>query len=164
MNIPQRFSEAAFRRYEPTIVIVMTNWPLVQTFDPAPLSAETFANRLRDSMRSLMDYGWKTDINTGRFIELRAEISVRIRNDGRVIVGPRLTPITFTNETTPEANNTVFKVTAPPPAVIQALFTLLHNRLITQVIVVEPNEIVINEYAEGFDVAVIRKGDHLIIV
>lgn len=58
----KRLLEENFRRYEKAIAHVLANWPTKVTFNPAPFSVETFACRLRDAMKSMIDYEWKSTL------------------------------------------------------------------------------------------------------
>jgi len=61
INLPSRFQERTFRQYEPSIALVVTNWPQATRFTPRN-SVETFAARFRDSCRSFQQNHWKSEL------------------------------------------------------------------------------------------------------
>lgn len=58
-NLPARFSEQYFRRYEPYIAKIVSTWPRPIDFQIVG-SVTTFACRLRDAMKSLSEHKWTT--------------------------------------------------------------------------------------------------------
>lgn len=108
-QLPPRFTEASFRRYEGAISTVIASWPKAITFDTMPLRPVTFACRLRDAMRSLSEHSWMTDIDLVRFQMLYPFIVVR-EADGKVVVGGR-------EETKPAAQSVGRVIPAISPGV-----------------------------------------------
>lgn len=53
-----RFSEAAFRRFEPTLIAIVEAWPNPTCALPGVLSIETFTHRFRDAMNGFLMGGW----------------------------------------------------------------------------------------------------------
>lgn len=59
--LPARFSEGMFRRYEDSIAKIIEVYPSIVVMEPNNLSSETVAARLRDAIRSVATYQWRTD-------------------------------------------------------------------------------------------------------
>ena len=89
-EIPPRFAEAAFRRYEPYITHAMHVLPSefdIHCREVLGLSPETVSARLRDAMRSLKMYNWQTTINMIKFNELYGQIEVARKDvDSGIVV------------------------------------------------------------------------------
>jgi len=68
-NLPARFSEPYFRRYEDHIDTIVNLWPKPVDFTVQG-SVTTFACRLRDAMRSLHENNWTTKINRQVFNQI----------------------------------------------------------------------------------------------
>ena len=66
-DLPYRFREQSFRRFEPHINDIVNCFPEPIVIDPSPLSQVTFSCRLRDAIKSLSENRWPTDINMERF-------------------------------------------------------------------------------------------------
>jgi hypothetical protein len=77
-QIPQRFRENAFRRYEKTIATFIELAPSDLIFEPRELDVafETAQQRLRDAIRSLYTYKWTSQVNMAKFLELYPHIKV----------------------------------------------------------------------------------------
>lgn len=87
-DIPPRFTEASFRRYEPFIHSAIAILPSALEIDPRGslgLSPETVSARLRDAMRSLHTYRWTTSVDMVKFNEYYQALEVA-RKDNLVIV------------------------------------------------------------------------------
>lgn len=95
MSIPHRFSESAFRKYEPYIKRIADEFPSPVTIDPRRLglASETVRGRLRDAITSAINNRWpKSDVNYGNL--LHADVNglvVSLRPDGLVVVGTKET-------------------------------------------------------------------------
>lgn len=90
-DIPPRFREEAFRRYEAIIKTAIDILPSELDIDPRGtlgLSPETVTNRLRDAMRSLKQYRWTTSVDMVRFLEHfdRLEVARKRANDSLIVV------------------------------------------------------------------------------
>ena len=171
-QIPHRFNEQSFRRYEPFIKRVMEDWPSVLTFDVRPIATCTFACRLRDAMRSLVQFRWPTSIDLEKFIKLQPEVCVSERINGQVLVGPiyllrTRKPISGAEQATAEFSaksnsgiefnsqsaNKILSVDRPSQQVLDSLACLLENRLLTKVILTGVSLEVVEELEHRFDVA-----------
>lgn len=90
MSVPPRFTEEAFRRYEPFITHAMNVLPSeydIHARSSLGLSPETVSARLRDAMRSLKTYAWPTSVNMTKFLSLYDTLEVaRKRSDAEIIV------------------------------------------------------------------------------
>ena len=85
-NLPYRFRESSFRRFEPHINDIVNCFPGPITIDPTPLSQVTFSCRLRDAMKSLSLNRWQTEISMERFDRIYRDIVVS-EGQGVVRVG-----------------------------------------------------------------------------
>lgn len=89
-NIPPRFNEASFRRYEPFITSAMLVLPSeldIHCREQLGLSPETVSCRLRDAMRSLHTYNWQTSVNMLKFAEYYSQLEVaRKHTDAGIVV------------------------------------------------------------------------------
>ena len=90
-NLPPRFREKAFRRYETAIAAAIQAYP--KTFEVNPstfgLSAVTVAQRLRDAKKSYLDNNWvSTMIDRKTFERCHDDLIVRETMDGMVKIGP----------------------------------------------------------------------------
>lgn len=84
-DLPYRFREAAFKRYEGVIASVVAAYPACVDFKPREefgLSPTTFSCRLRDAMRSAIDNKWPTSrFDLMRLMQIHDDIQVAERND-----------------------------------------------------------------------------------
>ena len=86
-DIPHRFSEAAFRVYEPAISHAVDVSPSDFTIHPRTTfqrSPETVCARLRDAIRSLHMHRWVTSVNMLKFNDIYPRLSVC--RDGELVV------------------------------------------------------------------------------
>lgn len=91
-QLPYRFRESSFRRYECHIFAIVSAFPARVVFDPQAdeqLSPVTFACRLRDAMRSLVVHSWTTAIDLDKLKENYNQIVVSEQTNGKVAVGSR---------------------------------------------------------------------------
>jgi hypothetical protein len=105
-----QLSEATFRTYEPFIHRAVKAWPEETRFAPTdmvneksgrPLSPNTFAARMRDSVVSLHRFGWTTYIDIEKFRTMFGTFSVAFDSDGSVWFrnrGRRGRPLVFAGE------------------------------------------------------------------
>ena len=88
-QLPRRFREQSFRKFEVIINSVISAYPNVITFNPYTthhLSQETFAARFRDAMRSYSEHYWNSNIiNRERFLEVCDNISVAMAHNNSLI-------------------------------------------------------------------------------
>lgn len=90
-QIPQRFREEQFRRYEKYIYNAIEAYPQAIKCDPHlfDVATATFVGRLRDAIISYHDNHWQSTINRAKFISCWGQIQVIQRRDGTILVGPR---------------------------------------------------------------------------
>lgn len=88
-DLPYRFREQQFRRYEEVIDQIVAVYPGRIEFNPSSfnLSPETFSCRLRDAVRSLSLYHWPTKIDVEKFQAIHQEIMVSVGPTGKVSAG-----------------------------------------------------------------------------
>jgi len=102
-DLPHRFRQDSFRKYEPFIRSAVDAWPNMVKADPAQYNVAqvTFACRLRDAKRSLYEHHWPTDVDIEKFNKigfLNIEVSERI--DGSVLVGSHEAIVKYAEATT----------------------------------------------------------------
>jgi hypothetical protein len=138
-NLPHRFREASFRRYEHAIDTVVTLWPKVIVINPAPLALETYAARFRDSCRSLLDNQWETCIDMSRFFIIADDIVVSLTaNPGSVTIGPEDRLAKLVPAGTPIEDDAAqqfipkINLVDPPEDLIRAILVLHHHRILTE--------------------------------
>lgn len=93
-NRHKRFTEAAFRRYEPSIREILSAYPSPTIIDPSPLSPETFTHRLRDATKAFLESDWNSTITRdslrNTFAFLGAGGDFILSHDGTLVyAGPR---------------------------------------------------------------------------
>lgn len=79
-----RFSEKAFRFYEPMLATIVGQHPKLSLFDPVKygVSTETFRARIRDAMRSFMDNQWPSQhLAYPKFREIYPYLKVSTRRN-----------------------------------------------------------------------------------
>lgn len=85
-DLPPRFTETSFRRWEQIIKTIVDIAPSRLTLNPRfDLSQETVSCRLRDAMRSLHENKWATVIDMPKFDSLYPTIQVAREGDLVVI-------------------------------------------------------------------------------
>lgn len=91
-EIPHRFSEGQFRRYEKYINYAIEAYPQAIKCDPVSfdVATATFIARLRDAMKSYETYKWPSTINPEKFTLAYPQIQVIQRVDGTILIGPRM--------------------------------------------------------------------------
>lgn len=85
MNLPHRFTEKSFRRYEGVIKRAVESYPQTITIDPFPLSGTTYSARLRDAKVSLKQNRWPSTVNMERFLAVYEDLQVSDRGSSVVI-------------------------------------------------------------------------------
>lgn len=145
-NPPPQLSEATFRTYEPFIHRAITAWPeetrftreeMINSSSGRPLSPNTFAARMRDSVTSLRRFGWETYIDLAKFASIFGQFSVAFDTDGSVWFrnrGRKGRPLVFAGEaakpsTVPEPVEAAHLSWSEwEPDDVRALCRLLHTR------------------------------------
>jgi hypothetical protein len=90
-QLPQRYRENQFRRYEQIIHNATEQWPAATKCDPTLLNIAqaTFVCRLRDAIKSYYDHSWPSNINRVKFVGIYQEMLVSERVDGTILIGHR---------------------------------------------------------------------------
>ena len=92
MSLPSYLSENTFRCYEGHIKRAVDNFPNETEFPRqvqcdlhgVQLSGNTFAARFRDSLVSVMRFGWETNIDTAKLRSIAGQYAVAYAPDGSV--------------------------------------------------------------------------------
>lgn len=168
-NLPYRFREQQFRRFESLITTAVNCFP--QRYDVNPvtysMAATTLSCRLRDAMNSLKENRWSTTVDMEKFDRIwPGELKVGERNTGLVVTGDKDTirdrderreifglernqisaePITFTN---------------PSPSAVHTIVKLAEARTLTgQVRLVGVTETLLRTLAEQHDISYEKQPD-----
>lgn len=95
MSLPHRFSESAFRKYEPIITEIAERFPSPVTITPSKmgLASETVRGRLRDAITSAINNRWdKSTVNYSKLLSADvAGLVISLRPDGTVVAGTKET-------------------------------------------------------------------------
>lgn len=141
MNLPPRFRESAFRRYEPYIAQAVKDFPGPTKFVMTNLSSVTFSNRLRDAITSLMANSWTTTVNIPKLRSIEPTLQVSDRGDS-VWVGDRATLSMHAQVVDEPVRHTSAKETSVPSInELESLLSLVNNGVLSGpflVSVVEP--------------------------
>lgn len=172
-NLPYRYSERHFRRYEPSIAVIVRQWPMVTVLDPSPLALETFSCRLRDAIKSMRDNQWSSkDISTMKFVQIVDEITIStVAHPGKVSVGPydvlrKLVPVGKPIEPNPESLGQavpIINLVDPDKELIEAVLVLHHHRILVEPSVLTTKRFDVVEESSRFDIVVEKDGDRYTI-
>jgi hypothetical protein len=165
-DIPFHKTERMFRRYENQIRAIVQNLPdKAVSFSPGDFSIATAMGRLRDAMSSVMQYGWKTDIDLEKLQLIRPQIEVVVIN-GMIVVrkrGQELPPAGH------ETNFTVdskfgLEVDNPSLPVLEAIATLHGAHLLTLPTKIKnvPRKM-LDDLAARYDIAISEDVDHFVL-
>ena len=162
MNIPQRFSEAAFRRYEAIITQAVAVLPSRFTFHPhdLSLSAETVAQRLRDAMRSLSTYRWNTTVNMVKFDKAYGTLQVKREGDELVIARRGEDKQAALSATSPD----LIEITNPTKIELLGLASLLARRALPGVSLTGISLDLVEAITAPYDVGVVEKDGKIILL
>src|SRR5271157_786104 len=88
-ELPHRFREESFRKYEMILNNAVQAWPNAVKADPHLFNVAqvTFACRCRDAKKSLHDHHWETMIDMQKFEAIQSKLEVSERTDGTVLIG-----------------------------------------------------------------------------
>lgn len=160
-----QLTERSFRRYEQAIKQAVDNFPNPTAFNPSPLSPNTFAARLRDAIKSLEMYDWKTTINRQRLGEIRTDFCVRINKNSNVVISPRNSELETIGRVDNQVQTTkASTLTNVTETELMALITLLSNSRIPPVKVSGLPLATINLACQGYDVEFIEEGDGVVLL
>lgn len=165
-NVPHRFSEKQFRRYEPHIATVVRNWPGITRFKPT-CSIETFSCRFRDAIRGLFIYRYITLINYDELLSIRGALTVAQKGDC-VVIGPKLVVAAYSptsNAEVPTNSEAPTLLTNPPRPVLEAFCLLLSGKYITTpLIVTNVDATILLEMQDRYDVVATEQPDGSTII
>lgn len=167
-NLPYRFSERHFRRYENILKTITIMWPVPTIIDPVcpdgrRLSLETYSCRLRDAKKSLRDNQWDSTVPLIKFMQIVDEIEVSIiPGTGKIGAGPygalrKLIPAgTPVEQEEPSQPVPRINLINPDVELIRAVLLMHHHRIF-----VEPSTITTTTpiSAEGLDIEVTKNGN-----
>lgn len=161
-----RHSLTAFLRYADAIAAVLSAWPNAVTFDPAPLSVETFAARFRDAMTGAVRYDYNHPrIDRRRLGEVLPNIVVAIRDNVVVAGSPSavkaVKPVGSPLEATPAHSVITALMTLDGHRfdIVEAMALILSERVLTiQIKIVNPPSDIVERLAK-FDVAIELRPD-----
>ena len=90
-ELPHRFRESSFRKYEMFIHSAVEAWPAAVKALPNlfNVSQVTFACRCRDAIKSLATNKWDTTVNLLKFMTIADSLVVSERLDGSVLIGSK---------------------------------------------------------------------------
>lgn len=162
---PFQLTERSFRRYEPVIASIVKAYPAPVSFNPCPLSPNTYAARLRDAIRSLDLYNWKTDLDVIKLKEIRSKIVVQINQHGNIVCGPKgLKDLNVASEPLRTYLTSTATLQNVTDAELVALILLLHNRRIAGVKITGQLTAHVNLACQGYDVEFIEELDGSIVL
>ena len=116
-QLPHRFRESSFRKYEWYIAQAVEAFPATIAVMPRSLgiSSITFACRCRDAIKSHRDYNWTpSTVHRGKFEDCAPYLVVSERSDGSILMGSREAIIKHATD----ANSGAFSVPAPSEATV----------------------------------------------
>lgn len=89
-NIPDRFGEANWRRFEPVIKEFLKRFPQPLVFRPKNISAVTAVARLRDAVRAFLHptTNWESEVEPALLFTYWPQVAIRQMRDGTVAIGP----------------------------------------------------------------------------
>lgn len=164
-QLPHRFREDQFRRYEKVIEQVVTSYPSANLFDPAPFRSTTFACRLRDAMSSLLTHHWATTVDVKRLSEIRSDITVSEVTGGKVYVSSRQNRDQSAVGEVVEADKAGFTIDDPNGCELRAFAVLYHyKRLTTPTIftnLAPEMDALLTEFEQTYDVGLVKDGTTL---
>ena len=146
-QLPYRFKEASFRRYERIIADAVDMYPKSVHITCNDMSPETVSCRLLDAMTSLETNHWETALNMEKFLQLRKEDSlcVRVLEDSTIYVGPKAKTKELNAKTTfSVSDKTKWTMETCDEDTLRALVTLLSKRIFTEVLITKPEKEILN--------------------
>lgn len=85
-NVPDRFGEANWRRFEKIILHYVETYPLPVVFRPKTIALTTALCRIRDAVRAFLhpQNNWESPVNADKLREIWAKSYVSIVEDDRI--------------------------------------------------------------------------------
>lgn len=161
-EIPQRFTEAAFRRYEGIIAQAVAVLPSRYHFEPRSLglSLETATARLRDAMRSLHIYRWTTGVNMTAFDRYWPSLLVR-QEPPYITIDLRRHGEPLPARETPSAS---LEVSCPNEEVVRGLAILLAQRILPSAVLTGVTREFVERIVIDMDIAIIEKDGKVVLL
>lgn len=164
-HLPYQLTEKSFRRWESVIYKVVTAYPKAVRVNPGDFSPNTCMARIRDAMRSVVDYNWPTPIDVERLKEIRPHISVKLSSDGFVVIEPKSQSVLPSVAPSEVEGDVRFSVDKPEKLELHSICLLLHRRRpIGPVAVRGLTYHEVMEVAKQYDITVIDEKDGRIVV
>jgi hypothetical protein len=170
-NLPPRFREKAFRRYETDLYLAVRNYPETGIIDPATkgLSPVTVAQRLRDAKTSYLQHDWKpTRIDRQRFLQVHEDLIVRETMDGMVKIGPCKEAEESSNTSPPSFDEPrerrIVDMTDCSIDEIRTMARLAHERALAVRIRVSIDNATVESLYDQWDIGLERLSDGLYIL
>lgn len=135
-NIPHRFREDQFRRYEKEIIAAVINWPIPVLCNAGALSQVTYTNRLRDAKTSWLTYEWTSDLMQVPEAKDKVRQLIVAERDGKILFGTKeaveaaTKPIEIHGNAKPETALSTLAFKVPTLDALKAIACLLHHRLL----------------------------------
>jgi hypothetical protein len=167
-QLPHRFREEQFRRFESLITNVVKSFPVLITIIPRSIynmSPETFRSRFKDSLRSLKEFRWPTTVPMEKFDNIVDNIMVRAPLTGVIVhIGDKNTTLDpkptydYVKPVTASAVGLTF--TNPTP---QEVFTLVKlaegGQLVAPQRLVGVQEMLLQTYYDAHDISYEKQED-----
>ena len=166
-DLPYRFRESSFRRFEPHINDIVNCFPGPITIDPTPLSQVTFSCRLRDAMKSLSLNRWQTEISMERFNRIHCNIVVS-EGHGVVRVGSSDTirinkPLIPCGKVTETSGTKFVELVYPDLRLFIAACVMVDNKILNQVRAIGVEDEWLEKYMTSLDLHLERKNNVVVI-
>ena len=88
-QIPSKFRKTQFDYVAPIWGQAIEAYPVPVEFDPAPLSADTYARKLREARQAKQKFGYQNPaINEEKWRHYATDIAISVKSDGKVCLGP----------------------------------------------------------------------------
>lgn len=166
-QLPHRYRETQFRRYELYIHHAVEAYPQAIKCDPKLFNVanETFRARLGDAIKSLYDNQWKTTIDVAKFRAVYASLQVSMRVDGTILVGTREAIQQWSKQDTiptieAAPTNNLTKPIIVTSATSEFLMQLSHNRLLSpRLKVIGLTSADVEFYQQKYDIALDENTD-----
>lgn len=163
-----QLTEKSFRRYEGQIKSIVDSFPNPTAFNPAPLSPNTYAARIRDAIKSLETYKWETVVDVAKLSTIRNDFSIKINKAGNVVASaknnldPVGKPVSTSNSS--QSSSTCRTHHQVSSAELQAFILLLSNQRIDPIKVCGLSLKDINLACVGYDIEFIEEADGIILL
>lgn len=88
-DIPDRFGEKNWRRFEPIIKEVIKRFPEPVVFVPKNIAPITAVSRIRDAVRAFLHptNNWESEIDPSQIFSIWPQVNIKIANKTHVAIG-----------------------------------------------------------------------------